>query len=115
MNQRQPREHNEKHLRFIRGLPCVVCRNDIQTEAAHVRFSCADVGKINPGVGAKPHDKWTVPLCGEHHRMQHAWNEPAFWRAAGKDPIRIAQDLWAHSGDQEMGERIVRGVQLLAD
>jgi hypothetical protein len=105
---RQPRQHCEAHLRFIRGLPCVICKNNIETEAAHVRFSCFEANKRKVGIGEKPDDKWTVPLCGNHHRMQHAWGEREFWKATGRDPISIAQELWAHTGDHEAGERITR-------
>ena len=105
---RQPREHNEKHLKFIRQLPCVVCQNNIQTEAAHVRFSCLEVGKRKVGIGEKPDDKWTVPLCVDHHRMQHAWGEKNFWEVTGKNPIEIAQQLWKHSGNHEAGLRIAQ-------
>jgi len=103
---RRPRVHNEKHLKFVRGLPCCVCGNNIASEAAHVRFACEAVGKRKVGVGEKPDDKWTVPLCGMHHRMQHEWGEREFWKAYGKDPIVIAQALWMWTGDQEAGEGI---------
>jgi hypothetical protein len=103
---RQPRQHNEKHLAWIRQLPCCVCQNNIETEAAHVRFSCIEIGKRKVGIGEKPHDKWTVPLCGNHHRMQHAWGERHFWKAVGKDPIAIAQELWANSGQHGAGVKI---------
>src|SRR4051812_25323688 len=95
---RRPRQHSEKHLKFIRSLPCCVCENNIETEAAHVRFACEEIGKRYVGKGEKPDDKWTVPLCGNHHRMQSAWGERDFWKAAGRDPIKIAQELWAVRG-----------------
>jgi hypothetical protein len=106
---RQPRERSEPHLQFIRGLPCCICGNNIETEAAHIRFSCLEAGKRSTGIGEKSNDKWTVPLCGNHHRMQHAWGEREFWKAAGRDPIKIAQELWAHSGNHEVGLRITNG------
>jgi hypothetical protein len=37
---REPRVKDEKHRKFVAGLPCCVCRNNIETEAAHVRMSC---------------------------------------------------------------------------
>jgi Protein of unknown function (DUF968). len=105
---KHPRVHNEKHLQFIRQLPCVVCEDNTSTEAAHIRFSDARAAKINPGVGAKPHDRWTVPLCGKHHRKQHEMNEQGFWDAAMIDPIFVALALWSVSGDHEAGEEIIR-------
>ena len=50
MSQRQPRQHDEKHLAFIRTLPCVVCGNDIETEAAHIRMMDPTVAKPMTGI-----------------------------------------------------------------
>lgn len=105
---KQPRQRDEKHLQFLRSLPCLVCQNNISTEAAHIRMSDASVGKFNPGVGAKPSDMYAVPLCGDCHREQHAvGNERRYWEGKGIDPIEIAKQLYAVSGDHEAGCRIV--------
>ena len=109
MKQRDPRQHDEKHLQFIRGLPCLVCADNTTTEAAHLRFSDQRAAKVNPGVGQKPHDYWTVPLCGKHHREQHTMNEQHFWfNLHGIDPLPVAAWLYLVSGDQEAGETIIR-------
>lgn len=105
---KHPRQHNDKHLDFIRQLPCLCCLNNICTEAAHVRFSDARAAKVNPGVGRKPDDKWTVPLCGDHHRKQHSMDEDEFWSHEGIDPIFVAMALYLNSGDTEAGEQIIR-------
>lgn len=102
---RKPRVKKEPHLRFIRGLPCCVCLNNIETQAAHVRFSID--GKMNPGIQQKPDDKWTVPLCGRHHTDQHKMEEQAFWLTVGIDPIKLAGMLFAVSGNHEAGEHVV--------
>lgn len=105
---KRPRQHNEKHLDFIRGLPCVVCGDNTSTEAAHIRFARRGVGKRAVGAGEKPDDLWTVPLCSAHHREQHRHAERGFWEAVDRDPIFIALALWAHTGQHEVGEQIVR-------
>jgi hypothetical protein len=108
MAPRELRQHSEKHLNFIRSLPCCVCLNNIETEAAHIRFSDASVCKANAGVSAKPHDYWTVPLCNSHHTLQHnIGNERKFWASQGIDPIKLALRLYSVSGDQALGERVV--------
>ena len=108
--QKQPRVHDEKHLAFIRQLPCLICNDNTATEAAHIRYSDARIGKVNAGVGAKPHDKYTVPLCGDCHRAQHTkGNERRFWNAVGIDPILIALELYSVSGKTEEAERIIYG------
>lgn len=105
---KQPRQHNEKHLAFIRTLPCVCCHNDIETQAAHLRFSDAEAGKVNAGVGAKPDDKWTLPLCGACHTAQHGMgDERHFWNLAGINPLVIAQQLFEVTGNFEQGCKIV--------
>lgn len=107
-NFKRPRQHDEAHLKFVRQLPCVVCGNDTSTEAAHIRFACLEVGKRHVGKGEKPDDLWAVPLCGVHHRMQHEFGEEQFWHAWGRDPIKIALALWAHTGLHEVGTTIAK-------
>lgn len=101
------RIHLPKHLAFIRTLPCLVCLNDISSEAAHIRYSSAKFCKVNPGQ-RKPHDFWTIPLCGYDHRKQHGQNEEWYWRGIGIDPLPIALALYAHSGNYLQCEKIIR-------
>lgn len=69
---KQPREKDAKYLRAIRKLPCLVCRQT-PSEAAHVRIGS------NAGMGLKPHDRRTIPLCHKHHMEQHSLGEQRFW------------------------------------
>ena len=107
MTQRQPRVKNPAHLDYVRSLFCVVCADNVTVEAAHIRFACEEVGKRHTGMQEKPDDKWAVPLCGIHHREQHTMNERGFWEGYGTDPIQIARELYASSGDMEAGERTI--------
>lgn len=106
------RQRSEKHLAFIRSLPCLVSGSNFNVEAAHIRYSDAAWGKINPGIQRKPDDCWTVPLSAAKHRLdpdsQHNGDEREFWERHGIDPLRIARDLWAISGDYEAGLKIIR-------
>lgn len=104
---REPRIYRDAHLKFIRGLPCVVCKNNIETEAAHVRMPSRRAAKRYTGKGEKPDDLWTVPLCGRHHREQHQLGEQEFWLTVGIDPVFTSLALWARTGNQEAGEQIV--------
>jgi len=107
--QRHPRQFYPDHLAFIRTLPCLVCANDIETEAAHIRMSDWSIAKPMTGVGTKPDDYYTVPLCSEHHRQQHAHgNERKWWERFNIDPVKVALALYVASGDFERGEQIAR-------
>lgn len=92
LRQRQPRERDNKHLDFIRSLPCCIC-GGIDTEAAHIRTASLAHGKKHTGMAEKPSDKWTLPLCNKHHREQHETNELAFWKGYGIDPFMLAITL----------------------
>ncbi len=98
----------EEHKRFIRSLPCVICGDATTTECAHVRMADARAGKPITGMGTKPADHWTVPLCGRHHRRQHEVGEAHFWSSYGIDPVFKAMAFWIHSGDIEAGEEIAK-------
>lgn len=104
--QRRPRVENEKHLAFVRSLPCLVTGRT-GTDAAHIRYSDLRVAKRKVGIGEKPDDRWVVPLCREEHMKQHSMSEKQYWHNVGIDPILIALALYAVSGDNEMGEIIV--------
>lgn len=103
---RQPRVENKKHRQFVGGLPCLICHDNTTTEAAHVKLTDDTSKKRHVGGAEKADDKWTVPLCGRHHRDQHNMNEKVFWLTVGIDPLVVCEQLWAVSGDHEQGERI---------
>lgn len=107
---RQPRQFDPDHLAFVRALPCVICKDDTTVEAAHVRMADRTVAKPLTGIDIKPDDKFTLPLCGAHHRDQHRMNEAAFWNGVGIDPVKTALALYAVSGDHEAGEHIIRTI-----
>ena len=62
------------HLKFVRKHNCAVpgCQTR-PVVAHHVRDSYSVVVPKDErgGIGMKPHDKWTVPLCDQHHKEVH--------------------------------------------
>lgn len=104
--QKQPRKKSDDHLRFIRGLPCLVTGTR-PVEAAHVRYGDPLYHKRPAGGGERPDDKWAVPLSPAEHRKQHDMHEQDYWRQVGIDPLAVALQLWAHSGNDETGEKII--------
>lgn len=113
LRQREPRKHDERYLDFIRSLPCACCGNDIETQAAHVKYAEPRAGKYKAGVGQKSHDCYAVPLCGRCHlgpEGQHSTNERGWWRERGIDPVYLALALWrcwTFGGDHEQAVAIV--------
>ncbi len=91
--QRMPRVKDNKHLDYIRSLPCCICGEDTTVEAAHIRTGSLEHEKPITGRAEKPSDKWTVPLCGKHHREQHGMNEMDFWKCHGLNPFVLAMTL----------------------
>lgn len=108
---KHPRIKNEPHLNFIRSLPCLVT-GTAGVDAAHIRYSDHRCAKRAVGIGEKPDDKFTIPLCRQEHQKQHSMNEREYWTDLGIDPVFVALALWSVSGDEESGERIVQEARL---
>jgi hypothetical protein len=85
----EPRRYrNKDHLRFVARQACLVCGR-IPSDPHHLRF-------MQPrGLGLRVSDEFVAPLCRTHHREVHrVGNEPAWWKQAGIDPIKVARKLW---------------------
>lgn len=106
LRQKKPRQHNTNHLAFIRSLPCVICGKR-PCDPAHLRSANPRYGKRATGMAEKPSDKWTVPLCRQHHDDQHSMNELVWWANQGIDPHMLALSLYGASGDEEMAAQII--------
>jgi hypothetical protein len=89
MPERQPREKDDVYLAWLRTQPCCICGDNTSTEAAHLRIGSVNDGKRETGMGEKPSDKWALPLCSRHHRMQHSMREDTFWQIHGLDPVAL--------------------------
>lgn len=102
LRQRAPRQHDAAHLAFVRSQPCCINGCNRPAEAAHLRMACPARGKLPTGMGEKPDDRWTTPLCGYHHRTgvlaQHKMAEEEFWKLRGIDPFALAIGLFEQSG-----------------
>ena len=113
--QKRPREKASSHLDFIRSLPCCIC--GAEAEDAHIRMGAPMMGKRETGAAEKPSDKYTVPLCPNHHRngnaSQHVVGERRFWQRLGIDPVIVSALLWQVTGDHEAGSAIVLNVRTL--
>lgn len=119
---KRPRIERPQHLAFIRACPCSIpapyhegyaC---VGIVAAHVRYGSARWAKVNPGVGQKPDDNWTVPLCGAMHTdspiCQHNAGERRWWLHKQIDPLALAAALWINTGDMVAAHKIIRNAAL---
>lgn len=92
----EPQYRSASYLKHVRGFVCAVsgsrehvCEGRI--EAAHVRMG------TDGGLGVKPSDFYTVPLCTKAHANQHSLGEQTFWKHHGVDPLKLADRLWKAS------------------
>lgn len=81
----------KKHLAFIRSLPCVRCGCN-ESQAAHIRIAS------DGGMGMKPGDNYTLPLCHVCHSAQHNIGERSFYKSI-EAAHELANALWLLSGD----------------
>lgn len=85
------RKRSKEHLSFVRGHPCLVCKQS-PSDAHHLKFSQPKM------LGRKVSDEFTVPLCRMHHQDLHRHgNEKAWWADQHIAPLAIANELWAAS------------------
>lgn len=85
---RASRWRSQAHRDWVRGFTCCICGSSTNIEVAHVRMGSG------AGVGQKPDDWRTVPLCAGPfsskdgqlgcHDRQHVIGEPTFWANAEK-------------------------------
>lgn len=101
-NLKHERVKSRKHRKFIASLPCV-CGKEGRTQAAHIRKNNGG------GMGLKPEDKFTVPLCCSGigwdgcHDKEREIGEEAFWERYGgaEWATKLAKELYKHTGDRE--------------
>lgn len=95
LRQKEPRIEHPSYLAYVRTLPCLVCRKPGPSDPAHLRSAALRYGKRHTGMGEKPDDRWTVPLCRKHHDEQHAYGgELAWWALQGIEPFSVAVRLY---------------------
>lgn len=105
---RRPREEDGQHLKFIASLPCVSCGINECSDAAHLRAGNRLYGKPITGMGEKPSDRWTLPLCRMCHAKQHGMNEISFWEAREINPWALCQTLHDLTGEHEEAMDVLR-------
>lgn len=97
---------SEAHRKYVRRHACIMCDASAPIEVAHVRLYGEG------GMGRKPDDWRTVPLCRDCHNDQHSVGERTFWDSFGFDQLEkviahfIANSPKAHEIRRVMEERM---------
>ncbi len=110
---RPARDKDDKHLAAVRQCMCLSCGKDPAGVAAHVRMSAP--GKPITGIGIKPDDKYTLPLCPTCHtdspEAQHEVGEVHFYRKLGIDALVVCARLYAVSPDVEAMRAVIQAAR----
>ena len=88
---------NPKHLAWLRTLPCIVpdCQTGTPVQSHHIRSAG------NSGVGLKPPDTSTIPVCAYHHSESHRIGQRTF---AAKYGIDLAAEAHRLSAGVRLGQ-----------
>jgi hypothetical protein len=81
--------HSVKHQKFVASFPCVVCGNDTQVQACHIR-SIPKVGNVGKGVRDC---RFLIPMCFQHHTEQHLIGELQFFGKYNINPTTLYSNL----------------------
>lgn len=91
MKAKTPR--SSTYREWIATQPCVACgAQDGTVVPAHVRIGNGG------GMGLKPSDFRTLPLCFHHHTVQHSHGERTFWAKHGDPDAHILRHLCRYLG-----------------
>ena len=98
LRQREPRVEDKAFLAFVRRQRCCVCGATPPVQAAHIRMGNLTRGKRPTGIGERPSDKFSVPLCVDCHldgpEALHKLGEERFWQRVGMNPFVFAAALY---------------------
>jgi len=93
------RKRNAKHLAFVAKQPCCCCGR-VGVSVHHLIGYYGEDGPIT-GKGLRADDRWTIPICYEHHQGQSGLhsngNEEKFLKAYGVNGPQLARILWGAS------------------
>lgn len=96
------------HLINIRSLPCSVCEGREGIEAHHLKSAAAAKER---GVFMRATDRWSTPLCREHHNSVErigSRRERDWFSSFGIDCHALAQGLWNAKADAVQMDFVLR-------
>lgn len=98
---RAPKREWSRHRKFVRSHMCCVpgCQST-QIDFAHLRSAA------NAGTSLRPHDRYGVAMCREHHTEQHNKGFETFQKKYGLDLWALAKEYVERSPDIAMKESL---------
>ena len=87
------RLRDPKHLASVRKMRCASCGKS-PSQAAHIRIG------TDGGIGIKPSDCYTMPLCSDCHTKQHNQGEASFWSNSAFGSVNAARIAALNLHDQ---------------
>lgn len=103
---------DERHLAFVRTLPCLASGLNTNVEAHHLT-----VGRHM--MGRKADDSCVVPIISTLHtggpEALHEMGERNFWNKRGIDPHVVAKELYACTGDYDAALQVIACAHIEAD
>ena len=88
---KQKKYISKSYLKWVASKPCLICRYE-PCQAHHITIA------EHRGWGQKVSDKYTIPLCYQHHDLLHHTSERKFWNEIGADPMFYANLLFSIKG-----------------
>ena len=90
---------SDEHLSCIRKLPCCICLRMPGFDPHHLK----DTPDKERGMSLRSTDKWTVPMCEQHHiygvELAGTRNELKWFSDRGVQALSLAKALWGATGD----------------
>ena len=88
---------DEQYLNWVRGQPCSVCGNFNYLEDGREVCEAAHVRRVEAGAGTGIKPKYSaIPLCHQHHKLQHQKGESAIGGQEELDKMRMFHvEQWA--------------------
>ena len=80
-------------LKWLRGRECALASSRDMLCGGRIEAAHVDHGG-DKGVGTKASDRFAIPLCSEHHRIQHSRGWRTFEASWQFDALEAAEAYW---------------------
>lgn len=78
---------SQAHCNWLRGFACCACDSDVCIEVSHIRIG------TDGGMGRKPSDYYSLPLCKICHQSLHQKGERTFYDVNNISALELAVEF----------------------